>query len=269
MKLKTPTVRSRVVLFLLLLTPLLIHQLDNAKSMLNVVSNWKSVLGKADLKNLLLIPLKFTSGRISFFPKIVYYVLSGIWAIIISFFVFRGVIRNRMLGWLLIFPIIIGLVISFVTPMLQYFRFIYLLPIMAVLISVGIKELKGSRVNELTSYIRILVLLGFVIWSLVYLLIPQFHREDWKSLAYSLPKQAKVYMMISSSDVLSYYRFDIHLVDVQSIKRLTDMDNNLIIIPYTTEIYGVDYKTILYCSGYKMSKEKTFRGLLIEYWEKV
>ena len=256
-------------LILLLLTPLLIHQLDNAKSMLNVVSNWKSVLGKADLKNLLLIPLKFTSGRISFFPKIVYYVLSGIWAIIISFFVFRGVIRNRMLGWLLIFPIIIGLVISFVTPMLQYFRFIYLLPIMAVLISVGIKELKGSRVNELTSYIRILVLLGFVIWSLVYLLIPQFHREDWKSLAYSLPKQAKVYMMISSSDVLSYYRFDIHLVDVQSIKRLTDMDNNLIIIPYTTEIYGVDYKTILYCSGYKMSKEKTFRGLLIEYWEKV
>lgn len=264
-------------LILLFLSPLLLRQLDNAKSMLNVVINWKSVLGGTDIKNLILIPLKFTSGRISFFPKIIYYVLSGLWALIISFFVFKGAIRNRMLSWLLVFPIIMGLVISFITPMLQYFRFVYLLPVMAVLISVGVKELKGLRVNGLKSsrvkefkgFVRIFILFGFVIWSMVYLLIPQFHREDWKSLATDLPKQSKIYMIISSSDALSYYRSDIHLVDVRSINKLTNIENELIIIPYTTEIHGVDYKINLQTRGYKISQEKTYRGLLIEYWKKI
>ena len=47
------------------------------------------------------------------------------------------------------------------------------------------------------------------------------------------------------------------------------MDNELIVIPYTTEIYGLDYKTNLKIRGFKMTQEKTYRGLLIEYWKKV
>lgn len=152
---------------------------------------------------------------------------------------------------------------------------------MAVLISEGVKGLKvkgledkgllfkGLEVKGIEDFLRMFIFLGFVIWSMVYLLLPQFHREDWKSLASSLSKQAKVYMILSSSDALSYYRSDVHLVDVQSIKRLTEMDNELIVIPYTTEIYGLDYKTNLKDRGYKMTQEKTYRGLLIEYWKKV
>lgn len=253
-------------LILLLLSPLLFQQLDNAKSMLSVVANWKSVLGGADIKNLILIPLKFTSGRISFFPKIIYYVLSGLWALIISYFVFKGTMKNRFMGWLLVGSIILGLMISFITPMLQYFRFVYLLPVMAILISEGVK---GLEVKGLASIVRIFVLSGFIVWSLAYLLIPQFHREDWKSLATDLPKQSKIYMIISSSDALSYYRPDLHLVDVQLIKRLTTMDNELTIIPYTSEIHGVNYKDILQTRGYKITQEKSYRGLLIEYWKKI
>jgi len=252
---------TSLFLILLFLSPLLLRQLNNAKSMLNSVTNWKSVLGNADLKNLLLIPLKFTSGRISFFPKIIYYILSGVWTMIISFFIFRGIKKSQFMGWMLLVPIVLGLIISFITPMLQYFRFIYLLPIMAVLISIG--------VNNRAKFVRIIILIGFIFWSTIYLLTPQFHREDWKSLAYNLPRQAKVYMIISSSDALSYYRPDTHLVDVQSINQLTKLNDRLIIIPYTSEIYGVKYKDTLQDRGYKITKEKSYRGLLIEYWEKI
>ncbi|OIO16693.1 hypothetical protein AUJ29_02495 [Candidatus Kuenenbacteria bacterium CG1_02_38_13] len=76
-------------------------------------------------------------------------------------------------------------------------------------------------------------------------------------------------MIISSSDALSYYRPDTHLVDVQSINQLTKLNDRLIIIPYTSEIYGVKYKDTLQDRGYKITKEKSYRGLLIEYWEKI
>ena len=71
------------IIAILMLSPLVIHQFIYSKTALVSVANWSLVLGKADLKNLLLIPLKFTTGRISFYPKIVYLSLSSIIAIFV------------------------------------------------------------------------------------------------------------------------------------------------------------------------------------------
>ena len=69
----------------LILSPLLYQQLINAKVSLQIVTNWSLVLGKANLKNLLLIPIKFTSGRISWEPKWLYYIVSGGWLMFILY----------------------------------------------------------------------------------------------------------------------------------------------------------------------------------------
>jgi len=62
---------------LIILSPLLYLQLQNAQVMLKAVSNWSLVLGNVSIKNLLLIPLKFSIGRISWLPKTSYYAISG------------------------------------------------------------------------------------------------------------------------------------------------------------------------------------------------
>ncbi|MCL4374572.1 glycosyltransferase family 39 protein [Patescibacteria group bacterium] len=251
------------------LFPLLRLQLANARATVPLVKNWSAVLGKATLKNLVLIPIKFSSGRISFSPKPVYYLLAGIWLLIVGAGVANGVRRHRFFAGLLFAPIIFGWCASFITPLLQYFRFLYLLPVTSVLLAIGAGTLPRFFRRIPSSAIRLLIGLGLGLWSLAYLVLPQFHRDDWKNLAAQLPRQAKIYMIVPSADALLYYRPDIRLADVQSLNRLTKTDRRLTVIPYTTEIYGVDYRTPLRAQGYRIVHVTNARGLSIEYWEKI
>src|SRR3989338_6346880 len=71
---------------LLAIFPLLFQQFSNSKTALAQVANWSLVLGKANLKNLLLIPVKFVVGRIDFYPKWLYYSVAGLWTAFVWFF---------------------------------------------------------------------------------------------------------------------------------------------------------------------------------------
>lgn len=227
---------------LLAVSPLLSEQYKNSKEMLGVVTNWDLVLGKANLKNLLLIPMKFSSGRISFEPKIVYYAISGIWAV----YVFRYLFKKNIFSFIFWVTLVIGTIFSIFTPMLQYFRFLYLIPMMALVI----------RNNKL-------IVAGFLIFSLVYVLNSNFYREDWKSL--SKDAGNKVYMIDSFGDPLKYYRPDIQISDVRSQIE----EQQITVIPYGEAIHGVDHSKILEKSGYKKDGGKSYRDLSWETWSLV
>lgn len=241
--------------FFLIISPLLLTQLANAGQSLNQVANWSLVLGKANLKNLLLIPLKFSGGRISFQPKWVYYAVVGSWTVFVFWTAFRGMMKNRQISFFFLIPLVLGLVVSFVTPVLQYFRFIYLIPFLSILLS--IRNIKRKNY---------LILSGFIIFSFVYLLIPNFHREDWKSLASSL-KDGQVYMIKTSSDPLLYYRTDLVVNDLANLQ--PDLHKNrLVVIPYSADIHGVNYRETLNRNGYRLFKKEGFRELEVEHWER-
>ena len=70
-----------IIFSLFIIYPLLYQQIINAKQQLGLIPNWGQVLGKANLKNLALIPLKFSIGRISFYPKWIYWGISGVWTL--------------------------------------------------------------------------------------------------------------------------------------------------------------------------------------------
>src|SRR3989338_10879187 len=97
------------IVSLLTISSLLYQQFINSKIALNNVSNWSLVLGKANLKNLLLIPIKFSIGRISFYPKWLYWVVAGIWTV----FVFSKLKNISLLLYLLIVPLLLGFMVSF------------------------------------------------------------------------------------------------------------------------------------------------------------
>lgn len=208
-----------ILFFIFLITPLLYLQWMNAQKQLMIVSNWSAVLGMANVKNLLLIPLKFSFGRMSFYPKLLYYTVAGIWTMWVFIFVCIGGLRSKKMLFFFITPLIFGYIFSFFTPLLSYFRFLYLLPFMSIILAYG-----TSR-----KWQRMLLFSGFSVLSFIYLLAPVFHREDWKSLAQHVGKDKTVYMIYSSSDPFKYYLPDVIVKDMSELKKV--VDEKIIVVP--------------------------------------
>ncbi len=259
------------------LYPLFLTQLKNSGEVLRAIPNWSATLGKANLKNLLLFPIKFTSGRISWEPKIVYYAVAGIWTLFVSHFVMlslskhlakryagslsyarddKGSFRNDtvLLYSLFLAPIFLGFLVSFYKPLLQYFRFIYVIPFMSILLARGASK-KWQRVTLAT---------GFLAFSLIYTYIPSFHREDWKSLAASIPSN-QVCALPSSFDPLHYYRPNLKTSDSRTCKTGNE---TITVVPYAEAIYGFRHLEYMTENKYNLAKQVSFRGLEYQVWKK-
>lgn len=241
-----------------LLSPLLLTQFQNSRSALSRVANWKNVLGTVNVKNALLIPLKFIIGRISFYPKWLYWLSAGIGTVIVWFFVFLGGLQKKGYLFLLLFPLVLGMVFSFFSPLLQYFRFLYVIPVMSILLVYGTRN---------TKLVRIILLLLFIMCSLAYVIVSQFHREDWKSMAHSLPYAAAVYMILPSSDAFTYYRPDIRLRELRELNSVAFKDKQILVVPYVFDVYGFDYVVLLKAAHFRKERSRNFRGVLLEKWE--
>ena len=252
-----------LLLTLPVLSPLLLRQLLHAKDSLQSVVNWTSALGKANLKNLLLIPIKFSIGRISFEPKWIYWFVSILWTGWVMFLTVKGAMKNKALLLLLIIPIVLGFIASFITPLLSYFRFLYLVPLLSFFLASGtdIFHLKGEKW---------ILLMGFIVFSLFYLLNPNFHREDWKTLSAKIPMNIPVFMIIPSSDPFTYYQKNAALIELRSVGSVPPRAKNIVVIPYTSPIYGYDYERILGEQRYRKEKTENFRGgVNFELWKKL
>jgi len=242
------------LLSLLLISPLLYRQLFLSKTLLKNVTNWSLVLGRANLKNLLLIPIKFTFGRITFYPKSIYYVVASLWTIFI-FFNLTKIKQTKSLLFLFIFPLILVFLISFHLPMLQFFRYLYLLPIFSLILSISATKSK------------LFILLGFFVLSSAYLFSSSQHREDWKSLANALPENSDIYLISSFADPLKYYRPDLNIIDIRQLGKTDQVHKPpIFVIPYGLQIFGYDHQPGLESYDFTLSQTQNFRQISLETW---
>ena len=131
--------------------------------------------------------IKFSIGRVNFEPPILYAGISFVILAFLGYLIFRVIKLGNtkpFILWLFV-PIIITWVISFVIPMNQPFRLLFVLPAFYILIAMGTLELgKFWKVG----------LLGVLIISVAGLLIywtnPKFQREDWRSATKDIPENA-------------------------------------------------------------------------------
>ena len=231
----------------LILSPLLWQQYQISKTLLVSVENWSLVLGPATFKNLLLILTKFTLGRISFYPKWLYYFISLIFTTPLWLLVFLRSFKQRKTAFIFWVTLAVAFVFSLFTPMFQYFRFLYLIPFLCLIL----------HKNYFYTFI-------FLIFSLVYLLNSNFHREDWQSLSASLINP--IYIIESVADPIKYYRPDLKINDLKSI---SPAESEITVIPYASEIHGFDYRQKLLSQDYQLIKETSFRELKSETWQKL
>jgi uncharacterized membrane protein len=233
---------------IILAYPLLTAQLRNSQLVLTQVANWSEVLGKANIKNIGLIGVKLVTGRINFYPKWAYWLLAGISSALVWLTVLVKGQKNKFWLFLVLAPLLLATGLSVKLPMMQYFRFLYLLPLVAMILA--------------TAKWRGWLLILMAVFSATYLTNPRFYREDWKAAAKSL--EGEVVMIASVSDPVKYYSPKTEIVD---LGEFFGGEREVTLIPYASEIHGINYRAAMEKMGYFKTGENDYRGVVVEQWE--
>lgn len=234
---------------ILVLLPLIIKQYLTSRTLLGEVVNWDLTLGVINIKNLFLIFVKLVTGRV---PFVKWYILPTllVWLVAI-----KSGLKNKYFLKLLILPLILAFLFSIKVPMLQYFRLQYLIIPLSILIAL-VGQPRGLP-------LRHILIIFFVLFSFMYVFNQNNYREDWKSMAKDLPKT--VYMIGSFADPIKYYRSDIKVID---IKLNQPTEKSFVYIPYGETIHGFAHNELFAKIGYTKIREKSFREITYEGWQR-
>jgi uncharacterized membrane protein len=176
-------------------------------------SNWWNLLGPATFKNAALIPVKFIFGRISFDDKTLYGIIAGIAICLFSFVLFKVRKSSKLLwGWLVI-PIVLGILISFKIPTLSYFRFIFCLPALYILVAAGLDKFTKYRYLLITIFLLI-----NISSSMYYLLTPRFQREDWRKAVGEIGEDVIILPAYSQTEALEYYGKGDQIININNFE---------------------------------------------------
>ncbi len=154
------------------------------------LTGWQEVVGGAGIKEILLLPVKILTGRVSFDNNLAYILFSSALGFPFVFSLVK-LLKSKFdlkisLLWLwLVFPPVVSFLISFFIPVFSYFRFIFILPAFYLLTAAGL--LKFS--TKLSNILATLLVVSALITSSLYLFNPEFHREDWKEAVSFVSKQ--------------------------------------------------------------------------------
>jgi len=239
--------------------PILLKQLFVGFS--TVGSNWGNLLGTFSLKNFALIPVKFILGRISFDNKWLYGVVAGLVTLLFGYLVFRSIkiIRSIRLIWLwLVVPLVLGAIISFKLPIMSYFRFLFVLPAFYLLVALGWESFS----RKWQKVVLVLILVVNLTSSIIYLISPKFHREDWRGLAKALGRTPIVFPANSQKEALTYYRKGDQIINSDQIEK---KDKEVWLSRYVWEVFDPSdtARRKIEDLGYNKTNEYNFNGVVI------
>ena len=174
--------------FLVVWFPIFYKQTLGSRAALISFPAWGELLGKANLKELSLVWIKFIIGRIPIEQNFVFGLLITFVSIPFVYALFRGFKQRRNAGifWLwLILPLAISFLGSFFVPGFSFFRLLFVLPAFYLLITYGVSKSKFARP-------LIIVILGLnLIFSSVYIFNQKHRREDWRGAVNFVEERAR------------------------------------------------------------------------------
>src|SRR3989344_4402689 len=184
---KTP-IRSFIpafILIIILVSPwflFLPKQLNTGLSAAAASPSWANVVGDAQVKNLLLNPVKFTIGRISNDNNLTYVLLFtpvGLYVLLLFTLSLFRISVTRFFLWLWLFiPVVGAFVVAFFVPVFAYFRFIFVLPALYLIWASAINTI---NYHKLSRFLLIIALIINLASSSIYFINPKFQRENWRA----------------------------------------------------------------------------------------
>lgn len=211
---------------------------------------WGNIVGGLSLKSLALIPVKFLIGRISLDNNWQFAAVM-IWPLIMSAWIIWRSKREKMpMIWLLV-PLGLIVVVSYFIPVLAYFRLLFLLPAFYWLLAAKTPK----------SLFAVLLIFNLVTAG-IYLFVPKFHREDWRSLTRRLDDRPVVAIAAVDAPLKYYFAGDIRTTELIP-------QENFYYAAYAEAIFDpeLNFRRRAADAGFSQVKEEHYRGnlTLIEY----
>lgn len=237
--------------------PIFVRQLSAGFSVAG--SPWWNILGTVTLKNIALIPVKFMIGRISFDNKVLYGIMVTVVALLFGYFLYLSQRASKILWYWLVIPVVLGIILSFRIPALSYFRFLFCLPALYLLVAVGME--KAGKYKKAA----LILVLGINLFSSGYYLFNyKFQREDWRAAAIAIGTDKIVLPGSSQKEALVYYGKGNQIRDVL---HLTKNDKAIWLSRYVAGIADPTDSTRLTIErlGYNKASEYDFNG--VTFWK--
>lgn len=179
-----------LVILGILWIPIFMTQSQHGRWLTETLTGWKEVAGGATFKEVALVWIKFSLGRISFSNRLLYYSVIFSASIPISVALLTSIVVRRKIYflwmWLLI-PLFSGLFLSLFFPAFIYFRFLYLLPAFYLIVAFGISSFHNKLI---VKFLTFSVLAINVFSWLVYVQDKNQQREQWREATAFVEKNA-------------------------------------------------------------------------------
>ena len=257
--------------FYILWSPLLLKQIKNGLSVSLTTPSWWIVLGKTTFKEILLIPIKFIIGRISFDNKMVYALVIVFSLSIFGYLLFNA-IKNLKKSytfflWLTI-PLVLTIIIGLRLSVFSYFRLLFILPAYYLLAAFAFNYLDKRKKVVFT----LLILLINITTSLIYLTNSKFQREDWRGLTNYIRINSSFSSIVlfpasTGTEAFRYYAPDISY----TVKNSVAGYNEVWLVRYAQPIFDPTDSTrkSVEEAGYKEVEGKDFNGVGVIRYTKI
>lgn len=255
--------------------PTFLSQFDVGSVASANLPTWKFINGAFDFKTLPLTYVKFIIGRISLADKFVY---AAILLPVCTFFGYllwkgfksqSGLVQKLLITWIFI-PLILATAISFIVPVYNYFRVLYVLPAFIILLSLGILSFEKRKKYIFLSTVVLIELFC----TSIYLLNPAYHRENWRGLVKFFENKDTLVIFESSGTLppFDYYAKgiktkgalrDFPVKDEKDVINMDDLSKDVYLVDYLVEISDPNRLVAkkLVESGYKQTEIRDFTGV--------
>lgn len=260
-----------LIIFLLPWLPLLLSQLAIGQEVQGALPAWKQVVGSFSLVALPLTAAKFVGGRISSFNKTFYGVTIGLATLFFFLLLLKSAfsqVKRKILLFLWLFlPVFLGWVVSIFIPIFLFFRFLFSLPPLYLLLASSTVESRRS----LLILFSLLVLLISISSILIFYTTPRFHRENWRSASLYIQEkishEGDIPVILSFGGKFAPFEYYQRGFSYGGPEILSSEAKELIFVPYLAPIFDPSDSTRkeIEAKGFRRTGEKDFNGVLV--WE--
>ncbi|MFC1649108.1 glycosyltransferase family 39 protein [Patescibacteria group bacterium] len=250
---------------------------------------WWNILGKTSPKEMALVPVKFVFGRVSVENDLIYGLLSVTVVLFFSIIIVRRYVsikpfkiylssKDKLIWLWFTTPLLISAAIGLFIPVFGYFRLLFVLPAMYLLLARGVTGMKKFQAVTIAF-----ILLINLFSSFYYLAGKKFHREDWRGLENFVKNHSQdntalvVFPASSQTEAYSYYY-------IKSLRNTflcdgcagpvkygpkTDIKSNLdqiYYVRYLENIFDPDASTVRYIETQEYNKKSEHRFNGLELW---
>lgn len=256
--------------------PILWQQKETAIIQLSSLPGWRNLAGGTP-KEVIVLWMKLVLGRISFYPKLVYYFTVGIFSVPILLSLYQSVFKKSFWLWVFfLLPLVSSLALSFIVPSFNYFRFIYILPAFYGLIALGLINIK----KRLSYLVLGLIVIGNLTGLSFYYFNESNQREQWRQavlyienenpnmVVFEFPQPFAPYYWYSSDKVkaiggLTDLNSKYDLTSEKLNQEFTSEVKNIIYVSYLRDLTDSqdDIQRIIKLANFKQVKAVSFSGV--------